>query len=164
MNNLKIGDKVIMNDKYWVSAENKGKAWTVDSEPWECCGTTVVKLEGKVGSYAVDGLDLMPKYINANSFLEYEENRCKNFPPLIGTCSFDNAALRGELVNFPAADVEPVRHGCWVRPHWKNSNYCYDCSECGGEAMHRDYQWEKNGIYPICPNCGAKMDGSEEYQ
>lgn len=69
MNNLKIGDKVIMNDKYWVSTEDKGKVWTVDSEPWECCGTTVAKLEGKVGGYAVDGLDLMPRYINANSKL-----------------------------------------------------------------------------------------------
>ena len=57
-----------------------------------------------------------------------------------------------------AADVAPVRYGRWIRPHWKNSNYCCDCSECGGEAMHRDYQWYKNGIYPICPNCGAKMD------
>lgn len=60
---------------------------------------------------------------------------------------------------IPAADVAPVVHGRWIRPHWKNSNYCCDCSECGGEAMHRDYQWDKNGVYPICPNCGAKMDG-----
>lgn len=63
------------------------------------------------------------------------------------------------LDNIPADDVAPVVHGRWIRPHWKNSDYCCDCSECGGEAMHRDYQWDKNGIYPICPNCGAKMDG-----
>ena len=63
-------------------------------------------------------------------------------------------------------DSVPVVHGRWIRPHWKNNNYCCDCSECGGEAMHRDYQWDKNGVYPICPNCGAKMDGGdsdEEY-
>lgn len=64
-----------------------------------------------------------------------------------------------EASDAPAADVAPVVHGRWIRPHWKNSNYCYDCSECGGEAMHRDYQWAKDGIYPICPNCGARMDG-----
>lgn len=58
----------------------------------------------------------------------------------------------------PAADVVEVRHGKWIQSHWKNSNYCCNCSECGGEAMHREYQWDKNGIYPICPNCGAKMD------
>lgn len=67
-----------------------------------------------------------------------------------------------EINSIPAADVAPVVHGRWIRPHWKNSNYCCDCSECGGEAMHRDYQWDKNGIYPICPNCGAKMDGGAE--
>lgn len=66
------------------------------------------------------------------------------------------------LKKIPAADVVPVVHGRWVRPHWRNSNYCCDCSECGGEAMHRDYQWNKNGIYPICPNCGAKMDGGAD--
>ena len=63
--------------------------------------------------------------------------------------------------SIPAADVAPVMYARWIRPHWKNSNYCCDCSECGGEAMHRDYQWDKNGSYPICPNCGAKMDGGD---
>ena len=66
------------------------------------------------------------------------------------------ALTEGDSQEF---DFTPVVHGRWIRPHWKNSNYCCDCSECGGEAMHRDYQWDKNGIYPICPNCGAKMDG-----
>nr|DAP53175.1 MAG TPA: zinc-ribbon domain protein [Caudoviricetes sp.] len=71
----------------------------------------------------------------------------------------EDKRLKAEMANIPAADVAPVVHGRWIRPHWKNSNYCYDCSECGGEAMHRDYQWAKDGIYPICPNCGARMDG-----
>ena len=60
------------------------------------------------------------------------------------------------------ADVAPVRHGRWVTPRWHNSDYCYNCSKCGGEAMHREYQWARNGIYPICPNCGAKMDGGAD--
>ncbi|MCI8605146.1 MAG: hypothetical protein HFE79_13560 [Ruminiclostridium sp.] len=56
---MKIGDKVVMNNKYYVSKKNKGKVWTVQSEPWECCGTLVVLLEGKSGGYAVDGLDIV---------------------------------------------------------------------------------------------------------
>ena len=60
---------------------------------------------------------------------------------------------------FPAADVAPVVRAEWVNPHWRNSDYCYDCSNCGGEAMHRVYRWRDEKIYPICPNCGAKMDG-----
>ena len=61
---MKIGDKVVMNDKYYVSAENKGKVWTVRSEPWECGGTLVVLLEGKRGGYAVDGLDIVQEAQN----------------------------------------------------------------------------------------------------
>lgn len=66
------------------------------------------------------------------------------------------------LADMPAADVAPVVQGVWIRPRWKNGNYCCDCSECGGDAMHREYQWNKNGVYPICPNCGAKMDGGDK--
>lgn len=71
----------------------------------------------------------------------------------------DGAMAMEIVASPPAADVAPVVHGKWIRPHWKNSDYCCDCSECGGEAMHREYQWNKKGIYPICPNCGAKMGG-----
>lgn len=61
---MKPGDKVIMNNKYHVSESNRGKIWTVRSEPWNCCGTLVVKLEGKAGGYAVDGLDLVEEADN----------------------------------------------------------------------------------------------------
>lgn len=80
---------------------------------------------------------------------------------LIGRGLSYYAELQGCIEDAPTVDAVPVVHGRWIRPHWKNSNYCYDCSECGGEAMHRDYQWAKDGIYPICPNCGARMDGRE---
>lgn len=56
---LKPGDKVIMNNNYHVSEANKGKVWTVRTEPWMCCGTLVVGLVGKFGGYAVDGFDLV---------------------------------------------------------------------------------------------------------
>lgn len=64
---MKTGDKVVMNDKYFVSKSNKGKVWTVRSEPWNCCGKMVVALEGKSGGYAVDGLDLVEEAGNATN-------------------------------------------------------------------------------------------------
>ncbi len=59
MNNIKIGDRVIMNNNYFVSEKDKGKTWTVRSNPWNCCGTIVVLLEGKPGGYAIDGLNVV---------------------------------------------------------------------------------------------------------
>lgn len=53
---LKIGDKVIMNDNYHVFDKNKGVVFEVLSEPWRVCGTDVVKISGHSGGYAVDGL------------------------------------------------------------------------------------------------------------
>lgn len=74
----------------------------------------------------------------------------------------DGAMAMEIVASPPAADVVPVVHGEWVRPHWGYSgNFCYDCSVCGNEAMHKEYKWKDKKIYPICPWCGAKMDGGE---
>lgn len=94
----------------------------------------------------------MAEYIQRETLLERAEYD-NNYRLIISTEAIKAA---------PAANVVPVVHGKWIRPHWKNSDYCCDCSECDGEAMHREYQWNKKGIYPICPNCGAKMDGDAE--
>lgn len=59
MNNIKIGDRVIMNNNYFVSEKDKDKIWTVRSNPWNCYGTIVVLLEGKSGGYAIDDLNVV---------------------------------------------------------------------------------------------------------
>lgn len=61
------------------------------------------------------------------------------------------------LQTIPTADVQPVKHGRWVR-----------------ESNYRDYDGDICSVYscPVCsvrsgdttnycPNCGAKMDGGE---
>ena len=58
------------------------------------------------------------------------------------------------LDEMPAADVAPVRHGCWVKEkpdvliHW----HCSVCEKCY-------FLEEPNADY--CPRCGAKMDGGD---
>jgi len=56
---MKIGDRVIMNDRYHVADKNRGVVFTVRSEPWSLCGTEVVLLEGRSGGFAVDGLTVV---------------------------------------------------------------------------------------------------------
>jgi len=56
---LKPGDKVIMNDKYYVREADKGRVWTVRSKSWKVGGADVVQLDGMSGAYAVDGLTLV---------------------------------------------------------------------------------------------------------
>ena len=43
---MKPGDKVVMNNKYYVSAENKRRIWTVASEPWMCCASAASNPSG----------------------------------------------------------------------------------------------------------------------
>lgn len=67
-----------------------------------------------------------------------------------GAC-FETA--RQTLMDAPAADVAPVRHGRWIKDGDEGLIYC---SECGEEHEREDYRAS------YCDCCGAKMDGSEE--
>ena len=77
------------------------------------------------------------------------------------TDGFDECVDRVE--NFPAADVEEVKHGKWL-------NFCNDfsvaeCSECADmfevspdEEPKKEFLEAFKEFYHYCPNCGAKMD------
>lgn len=56
---IQPGDKVVINNKYYVSKENKGKEFTVTAGPQEVCGTICVWLEGYRGYYAADGFTVI---------------------------------------------------------------------------------------------------------
>lgn len=75
-----------------------------------------------------------------------------------------SAILNNKTVdnNFPAADVEEVRHGKWLISDYDGVrgfvdgklvyiNPCYKCSVCGRKESEKE---------PYC-HCGAKMDGKE---
>ena len=65
--------------------------------------------------------------------------------------------IRQNIMDIPAADVAPVRHGRWI----DKGEYAV-CTECGGRSGT-----QYDGVEPIplmtqfCPNCGAKMDEKE---
>ena len=111
----------------------------------------------------------MSKYIDADEFVkknrEWYCKQCEKrkgmkhgklkFVYEIGdapcrACDVDDVI--SDIEDFPAADVEPVRHGRWID---ENSASPLDprmrCSVCG----HDDLPLAK---WRFCPMCGAKMD------
>lgn len=67
---------------------------------------------------------------------------------------FDRGLDRAQraILDAPAADVAPVRHGRWRYFHKQNIAVCTECS------FERDLD-TNFGRAVNCPNCGAKMDG-----
>ena len=76
----------------------------------------------------------------------------------LGTLDLFESRFAARIDAIPASDVEPVRHGRWIKKEnimyhgTLNENVCWTsfvCSECTGEVVLQ---------YPGCPYCRAKMD------
>ena len=64
--------------------------------------------------------------------------------------------IRQNIMDIPAADVAPVRHG-----RWEPGNPI--CPVCGGDKFKDlDADIWCDWMPDFCPNCGAKMDGGAE--
>lgn len=61
------------------------------------------------------------------------------------------------LENAPTVDAAPVVNGRWIR-RGTNAMFLYnlECSVCGNDLF-------ATAGYNYCPNCGAWMDGGNEY-
>lgn len=73
--------------------------------------------------------------------------------------------MLSEVLDAPAADVEPVRHGNWNIQRSRKLTLCLVCSVCGRKVDNGDLglllELGEYGVarhlYPYC-HCGAKMD------
>ena len=91
----------------------------------------------------------MPKLINVDKLEEYKADCCVS---LTEWQEGWNDAIDMIMSEAPIVDVEPVRHGHWVR----NDNGTYSCSECQSWIPNEQHYYAR-----YCLHCGAKMDGGE---
>ena len=103
----------------------------------------------------------MAEYIEREAISEeIRKYYYKNPPNFSYGEGFDRGLDRAQraILDAPAADVAPVRHGRWVDAYpdiESNPMFMYGiCSECGFEQGISKY-------LNYCPNCGAKMDGGD---
>lgn len=67
---------------------------------------------------------------------------------------------REEVENIPAADVQPMKHGCWITSHPVDAAKEFKCIVCGG--LIELPVFAEHCYYDYCPYCGARMDGDTE--
>ena len=109
----------------------------------------------KMGSVIVENgkkVLTMAEYIEREAISEeIRKYYYKNPPNFSYGEGFDRGLDRAQraILNAPAADVAPVRHGRWL-PQVVLGQKAWDCSECKTLGSPH-WKW--------CPVCGAKMDG-----
>ena len=92
--------------------------------------------------------------------------RCVDMKTYYDRCAYtDIQDVCGVISDMPATDVQPVKHGYWIKQPEKfqihedviNSNYLYSCSCCNASDLHSE-RANNDGEVKFCWRCGAKMD------
>lgn len=116
----------------------------------------------------------MAEYIEREALLKRLDMAidCKNCPRCVDMktyydrCAYtDIQDVCGVISDMPVADVQPVKHGYWIKQPEKfqihedviNSNYLYSCSCCCASDLHSE-RANNDGEVKFCWRCGAKMD------
>lgn len=76
-------------------------------------------------------------------------------------CGYLPEMSEEEFNDFPAADVAPVVHGRWLKPHWALGRQRV-CSVCHNTVQMPSFDSGEYAEYPGCPWCLAKMDGDDK--
>lgn len=109
----------------------------------------------------------MSEYISREAAQKRKEERINYFANILtGRDEVFVRAICTDILSIPAADVAEVRHGRWVEtiePMGWDEVTCAECSVCGEDFVLDDWGMEDmKNLFLYCPNCGAKMDESED--
>lgn len=101
----------------------------------------------------------MTEYIEREAISEeIRKYYYKNLPNFSYGAGFDRGLDRAQraILDAPAADVAPVRHGRWETNSDRPDSLICSICKCGFDMWKHD-------PHNYCPNCGARMDeGAEE--
>lgn len=98
-----------------------------------------------------------PKYIEVEGIMR----ACYDSFLKTGNKAYSDIIALAEAV--PAADVQEVKHGRWIK---NDGRYGWHCSVCGEDDLYA-FAWNcdtgENELQDrYCPNCGSRMDLGEE--
>lgn len=104
----------------------------------------------------------MSDYIDRDELIKH----IKDLPTWWGDdsvgCAFYLTRAITSIENAPAADVQEIKHGEWIKMDIIPDNVDYYCSKCRNFidiATGRETPIDRGFFY--CSHCGAKMDGGK---
>ena len=102
----------------------------------------------------------MTEYIKREDAIDAVLDTYYNTPDI----DLSGERLEAAILNIPAADVAPVRHGEWLNFYGDFSTAeCELCAELyevsPDESPQKEYFDAFKEFYRYCPNCGAYMMG-----
>lgn len=90
----------------------------------------------------------------------YVDIECDSVTEILNRRTFKSREdIQDFLDNIPTADVEPIKHGYWIKEFRLITWYrCSECDGCINEEPYYDYTNEIMHYPKYCEHCGAKMD------
>ena len=99
----------------------------------------------------------MAEYIDKETALSLVQPDAPEDEKSAVTIATAKKLVRSIIYRTPTADVAPVIHGKWISKNHHGYEWTFVCSNCGYVDG-----FPFNDRYNYCPNCGAKMDESED--
>ena len=101
------------------------------------------------------------RLIDANALLDEVDVSLHNNPHtdamVRATHKHEHNHFMVMIMQAPTVDAVEVVHGRWEKSEHHGFLCCSECKD-----VYISDEWQADGKWNFCPNCGAKMDGDGE--